>query len=229
MSDTPTTEEKYLSAIHSSNLRMEADAERRSNADVLVAAGWSASRVGMALLRLHSEWDAAAKPVRPTQQAIRLLAETMPRIEKGRVTKKGKDGVMTRQANTVVDIAGATRLAGQWHLSELYKLIDKLGMLPDVRRELLRQAGKWRIANAPEVVPSVIKYWLEQNCSVCSGLKFKPVSGTPTLSNRQCHGCHGSGVGAVPHGQDGKRLCNYIDDCVMWARQSLRSRLRNTK
>jgi hypothetical protein len=55
-----TTEEAYASATHSSNLRVEAD--RRGDADVLIAAGWSMSRIGGALLRLHSEYDSVAHP-----------------------------------------------------------------------------------------------------------------------------------------------------------------------
>jgi hypothetical protein len=57
MSDFPTVEEKYTSAIHASNLRVEAD--KGGSADVLIAVGWSPSRLGAALMRLHSEQDAA--------------------------------------------------------------------------------------------------------------------------------------------------------------------------
>lgn len=55
-----TIEETYCSATTSSNLRVEAD--RRGDADVLIAAGWSMSRIGAALLRLHSEYDGVEHP-----------------------------------------------------------------------------------------------------------------------------------------------------------------------
>ena len=54
-----TVEESYTSATNSSNLRCEA--ERRTDVDVLIAAGCTPGILGAALMRLHSEWDGAAK------------------------------------------------------------------------------------------------------------------------------------------------------------------------
>jgi len=54
----PGIEEQYASANDSSNLRVEA--ERRSDADILIAAGWSASRIGAALMRLQTKADRLA-------------------------------------------------------------------------------------------------------------------------------------------------------------------------
>ena len=56
----PDINEQYTSAIHASNLRVEAD--RPGKADVIISAGWAPARLGSALLRLHSEWDGAAHP-----------------------------------------------------------------------------------------------------------------------------------------------------------------------
>lgn len=53
-------EERYISAAHSGNMRVEAD--RTGDADVMIAAGWCQSRIGMALLRLHSEYDSSQHP-----------------------------------------------------------------------------------------------------------------------------------------------------------------------
>lgn len=57
--DRPTVEESYLSAAHTSNLRVVAD--KRGPGDVIIAAGWADSRVGIALIRLAGEWDGAEK------------------------------------------------------------------------------------------------------------------------------------------------------------------------
>lgn len=54
-----TVDERYTCATHAR--RLVVDAEHRSDVDVLVAAGWSGARLGMALLRLHSEWDGATR------------------------------------------------------------------------------------------------------------------------------------------------------------------------
>lgn len=48
-------EEIYQVAGNTSDLTVEAD--RKGAGDVMIAAGWSESRVGMALMRLHSEYD----------------------------------------------------------------------------------------------------------------------------------------------------------------------------
>lgn len=48
-----STAERYLSASQSSNLRVQAD--KHGDADVIIAAGWSASRIGGALMRLHTK------------------------------------------------------------------------------------------------------------------------------------------------------------------------------
>lgn len=58
--DVLTVAEKYTSACSASNLRVQA--EKTGSADVMIAAGWSPSRLGLALLRLHTEFDAAAIP-----------------------------------------------------------------------------------------------------------------------------------------------------------------------
>jgi hypothetical protein len=67
----PTVDEKYVSASHASNLRVEA--ERTGSADIIIAAGWSPTRIGMALLRLASEWDGAAKKPGMSRTDINLL------------------------------------------------------------------------------------------------------------------------------------------------------------
>lgn len=210
----PNIEERYTSANNTSNLRVEA--ERPGDADLLIAAGWSRSRLGAALLRLHSEWDAAEKPARPTKAAIEALASSYPVV----VKIKGKKDPR---------IARATEEANAWHLSAMRQLVGTLRMLPDVRRELELQAVRWRISGALEVVPAVVKYWLDQKCGGCGGLKFKLTPDGSALSGRLCHVCSGSGLGAVPCGQDGRRLCNFLDECVGRAQQSIRSRLRNSK
>lgn len=55
MTEARGIEERYISAGNSTNLKVEA--ERTSDADVLIAAGWTPGGLGHALLRLHGEWD----------------------------------------------------------------------------------------------------------------------------------------------------------------------------
>ena len=76
-----TVEESYTSATASSNLRCEAD--RRTDVDILIAAGCTPGILGAALMRLHSEWDGCAKPRAMAETDARLLMgsiKTLPRV-----------------------------------------------------------------------------------------------------------------------------------------------------
>lgn len=83
--DAQTIEERYITANKASNLRVEAD--KGGAVDVIIAAGMSPSRLGSALLRLHSEWDGAAKRrgyMTPTDTSLlmgRLI--TLPAVRAG--------------------------------------------------------------------------------------------------------------------------------------------------
>jgi hypothetical protein len=57
------TEERFGVAANASNLRV--DGVRHSSADMHIAAGWIQAELGVALLRLRSEWHVASKPIRP--------------------------------------------------------------------------------------------------------------------------------------------------------------------
>lgn len=71
MSDRPSVDERYSRANNSSDLTVKADT--LSDADVLIAAGMTPGILGHALIRLHGEWDAAAKPQNITQTDATLL------------------------------------------------------------------------------------------------------------------------------------------------------------
>jgi hypothetical protein len=212
-------EEAYTSAGNTSDLRVEADL--RGDADLIIAAGWSDSRVGMALLRLHSEWDKAEKPRRPTLQAIATLEATlrMPCLP------LACDEKALKIANTKARQRAAQRMAQDWYMREMAKLVNKLKSLPEVRRELTRYVPKWGIQEAAVKVPAVIAYWLDQTCHACNGLKFTQIANTPALSTKACKACQGSGIAPVPHGQEGRRVANYMDECLQKGRDSIRRNL----
>ena len=67
----PSIEERYLTATSTTNLRVTAD--RSGPADILIAASWSPTRVGSALIRLHGEWDSAEKRPRMSETDYILL------------------------------------------------------------------------------------------------------------------------------------------------------------
>ena len=80
---TISTEERYLSASQSSNMRVQA--EKHGDADVMIAAGWSASRIGGALMRLHSK---------PTREGLALV-HVQVAMEADRMHISNPDAVAT--------------------------------------------------------------------------------------------------------------------------------------
>jgi len=61
---TCSTEEKYLIATNTSNLRVES--ERTGAADVLIASAWAPGHIGSALMRLHT------RPTRDLLQQVHV-------------------------------------------------------------------------------------------------------------------------------------------------------------
>lgn len=155
MTESTSIDEQYVSATHTSNLRVQAD--KRSDADMMIAAGWARSRIGMTLLRLHT-----------------------------RITTGG---------------------------------------LYDAHKQLVIYSAKVGIASPDVAASAVLAWWLDHVCKTCKGRKFDEIPGTPSLSAAQCPKCHGTGEVRLPHGDDGRKLVNFIDDCLYRARQSLKNRL----
>lgn len=194
-------EEIYTSAMTSSNLRVEAD--RPSDADVIIAAGWNQSRIGGALLRLHTEWDSSEKP---------RLATGDQFVPAGKTTKEQR--------------AHAARQAHAHNLHEMGLLLGKLKALPAVRMQVALQLLKWGIEDAEQKAAEIIRWWLSQACPACGGTKFQVVEGTNRHSSKTCKTCCGTGKRTIPHGQEGRRAANWMDQCVERARAAIQRRLR---
>lgn len=205
----PGVDELYETAVNAKDLTVTSRV--RGAADILIAVGGSPTRLGTAMLRLHSEWEAAAKPIKPSEVDVKRLALTMP-------DKKGRP-----------DVVGARRLAGEWYVDQLAALVGRLKALPMVRAELMQQAQRWGMQDAEDKSCHVIRYWLDQTCHACHGLARQRMVGAPVLSPRLCPVCHGSGVNHPPCGSDGRRLANFMDRCVEDARGLIKNRLHSLK
>lgn len=235
-------DETYTSACSTSDLRVEAD--RPGDADVLIASGWSPTRIGSALLRLHSEFDRAEMPTKPTRKRIEALAVALRRPHVGicaaleRFERKMKPDeahvaehkrlkeAKAATAITMKEAADSARAqAYDWYVAELEKLMGKLKSLPDVRREVTAKAELWGMEDAAAKVPGVIGWWLFQRCLVCDGTKEQVVQGSNRQSGKACRGCQGSGTTTVPYGAEGRKVANFLDDAVQSARISIRKRL----
>ena len=187
-----TLEEAYSSATTASDLRVEAD--RRGDADMLIAAGWSMSRIGSALLRLHSEYDSAAHP--------RLA--------------------------TPAQFGGDKKATHAHNVHETALMLGRLKSLSGVREQIAAQAAKWGAADQLTVAAEVARWWLSQVCQECRGTKFETVAGTGRLSARACKTCRGTGLAQIPCGDLGRKLANWMEECLHAARHDIARRLRTS-
>lgn len=207
--DRRTIEEAYTSAVTSTDLRCDTrDGAPRSDTDLLIAAGWSPSRVGSALLRLHTEWD-GAEHQRPTTSADFAQA----------AQQRAADTKTPAQTPAAAN-AQAEKLAAKHNHQQAKLLMAHLKSMPAVREQLTQQLMKWKVQDAEQVAGALLRWWLAPNCGACHG--------TGRQSAMHCKPCAGTGKTKVPHGEAGKRLANWMDDCVQIARSSIKKRLHTS-
>ena len=209
--NTPlTVEESYASAAGASNLRV--DAQRRTPADMVIAAGMNPHRTGLALIRLMSEWDSSARPKPMEPKAIEQLADSYPRLKNGLVLHGGKE---------VIPLVRAKREAERWHAHELGLLFQRLKSLPTVRAALVHWAADKGIEGPEHVASAVLQWWLHQTCPACEGARFRIIKGTGRTGSKACQACRGSGDRSLPHGHDGRLVLGHINACRVAAKHGL--------
>lgn len=208
-----TVEERYDSACGATTLRVQA--ERGGPADVMIASGGAmhvedrsreanAARVGMSLLRLHSEWSGAAKPRRLGPSQVAALA----------VKHRDEHGKPNRQK--------ALAEAARWYGNELRLLSLALKTRPAVWAQIAPWAQDKGIPE--DQVAQALFHWLDPVCGYCDGHGLHKAKDAPALSAKQCRACNGTGTKAIPEG--GGRVLSFISHCTSQARQSIKKRLR---
>lgn len=221
----PGLDERYTSARNSKDLTVSHSELPNRDSDVLAAAAWTQSKVGHALMQLHSEWDAAEKPAKPTQWQIKALVGTYQQLPHGvaeEIQQRDEKG------NPIpLNFAMAKAYADAWYRHEVGLLLGKLKTLPAVRGELADQAAKWGWPEPRIQSAEVLRWWLDQNCHACGGTKWETVQGTNRQSSKACRACQGAGVTQAPHGQSGKKLANWMDEGVNIARRRIRKALQS--
>ena len=220
----PDTTEQYTSAIGTSNLRVEMDSNIRSQADVIMAAAWSKSRLGSALLRLHSEYDRSQHPRRMTGEAIDRLAAELDRVQSGFKMVDGE-----RVENMVLDMPKAFRTANTWYHHEMGLLLGRLKTLPEVRAQLTFKAEDMGCDRPADVAAKLILWWLTRRCPTCNGTRFEVAAGTGRQTGKVCRVCRGAGETMIPCFEPGRELATFIDDCLSRARVDIRTRLRGDR
>lgn len=212
--DRRTIEESYASATASSDLRCDTrEGAPRSDTDLLIAAGWSPSRIGAALLRLHTEWD-GAEHLRPAAGA-----------DFSRSAQQRPADTQKLQQTPAAARSQAEKLAAEHNQQQAKLLMSHLKTMPVVREQLTLQLLKWKVEDAEQVAGALLRWWLAPNCHACQGRKFEVIPDTGRLSSKHCKPCGATGKLRIPHGEAGRRLANFMDDCVHRARQSIKKRL----
>jgi len=211
--DRKTVDEAYASAGHSSNLKMDAD--RRGAVDVLAAAGLSPHLVGGKLLQLRTEWDGAAHS-RPAIWADFL----------GHASHRPGDSKQPPQTAGEIR-AKAAELARLHNIQQTKLLMGNLKSYTTARALLAAQLNHWGAQDAEKFAGAVLSWWLNPVCRECNGNKYEVVPNTHRLSAKSCKCCFGSGKVAVPHGQMGRRLANWIERCTGLFSNNVGKRLHN--
>ena len=228
----PDIIEQYSVATNASNLRVEMDSARRSQADVLMAAGWGHSTMGGALGRLRSEWDSVPRPPKPDIQTIAAIAGKLPKVrhELAFVSRKlthieTADIKAHDRADLSRRMAAAAKTAEEWHVHEIRLMLGRLKTLPAIRGILIDLAIRIKAPNPQEVVAEVLTWWLDPVCPVCHGEERDRT----THGKAMCPVCKGKGERKLPQGEIGKRLSNLIDDSVEAWKNSMRKRFKHAK
>jgi hypothetical protein len=218
--DRPNIEEQYTSATHASSLVVDPD--HTGSADKLIASGWSKSRLGSALMRLHSEADGTPEPVRLHERGIGLLA-----------TEIARERCKVEQRPTVVvkdcDWSEARKQAGEWFLHEQGLRLQRLKTLPEVRHQLASWAWASDIPKPLEVVAGALLWWLSKTCHACHGQRWQIIPGTGRLSQIPCEACNGTGNRAKPDGALTTMVVGYIGECINASRAGMSQRLNHYK
>lgn len=221
----PTIEERYSSATNTSDLTMDVQAQGVRPAGMMIAAGWSRSKLGVALLRLQSEWDGSEKPRPLSAAALKTLARTFARdaADDGKVLFRDWHGRVAR----VTTIDAAKRQAHEWHVHELGLLFQKLKTLGEVRVLMAEFAWLVKIDDPHTKAAGVVSWWLHHTCPACNGGRWELIPGTNRHSSRACGECKGSGDAPIPFGMIGRRLLGELEEAINEARSSMGSATSN--
>lgn len=234
----PCIGERYAVAAGASNTRVATHPDiRSSGGDMVLAAGMSKYRMGMALRRLMTEWDSCAKPVPMDAAAVERLAQTYKReplfLDSANKVKNPNGGRVFVPSSKprdlpeyVIPLMLAKRESEAWHAHELGLLLQRLKTMPLVRDGLTHHAEELGIENAAHVAASVLMWWLNPLCPVCQGRKLKVIAGTGRTGSKNCGKCKGAGESKIPHGSTGGRLIGYIKFCLRQSAADLRSRFQ---
>jgi len=191
--DAPLTiAERYATAFESSNLRMQA---RRTDLDVIIAAGCLDDSFGAALLRLRVEYDLVRGEHIAAEAQLRA-SEAEARRQKDLVDGNGRvlETAAERSANILQDAEATALTAHALILISLKSLTEVREMMGHFA---LREAARVKFDRPPSHVlhlsGRVLDVHISPTCRKCQGRGF---TGVLQRGERQmaCRVCSGSGL-----------------------------------
>lgn len=236
--DRPTIRESYASAISTGNTRLQP--HRTTQADLIAAAGMNPNRMGMALMRLSSEWNSGAVP-KPTnapdvKELARQIAEhrfrewvqSQPPMTRERIEELHAQNAIhsedMRLAHEEARVLAARSV--DWNLEENKLRFQRLKTLGTVRAGLAYWVHEKGWEGGEHLVAAVLRHYLSPNCPACNGSGLQMVPGTlGREAKKRCRKCENNEVRGkrnVPHGGRGKRLLDHMQTCVTTAARDLR-------
>ena len=105
------------------------------------------------------------------------------------------------------DVIAAAGLTGQqhetamllWEVTFRGKTSAKLALVDRLERDLTMHMLKTgRVGEPRKVSMAVLAWWLHGTCQPCGGRGYETNLGTPTLSDKVCRHCGGSGKVPIP-------------------------------
>lgn len=120
-----------------------------------------------------------------------------------------------------VDVLGAAGMAGinirhicafrLKFLNDTTELDSAKRLFAEWARSAMRRRGV-DTSGASRMGVQALTYWLDPLCTGCGGLKFEAIEGAPTLSDRPCKCCGGSGRKPIKrHGAEGEVFRDLLD------------------
>lgn len=228
--EPPTIAERYEGAANTSNLTvfggMIPDGSSAGTAEIVLAAGlaqrgqYGTVRLGMALLRLHSEWSASAKPNKASPKALQKMVEAIKEQD-----SRDKETASRQNKSYAAPGSPTTRAyatAQAWYTNELRLLANRLKSKGAVVRELT----EWAVLKGipPDTVAEAVLYWLDSTCPNCHGHGLRYAEHQAV---RQCFEC--DGTGNTRRTQEVGRVLNHIGYALGIARGRTAKTLRELR
>jgi hypothetical protein len=170
---------------------------------IILAAGLTKARLGMALIAIRAEWDRCEKPPKRSEAQIEARSKELK-------DKRGKPDIRRARVEAMV-----------WHARMLRERAMKLRG----RSAVLGLLTDWALLRGVDVdllSPSLF-HWLSPTCPACDGLGKLRIPDTPALG-KQCNHCHGTGTWARPLGA--AVIHEHIADAIGKAKAGMAGRLR---